>query len=382
MKVPMVDLGAQNREIEAQISALLARLHEKTAYVGGPLVVNFENAFANYLGVRRVVGVGSGTDALRLALMALGVGPGCEVITTPLTFIATVAAIGQTGARPVFADVDPLTGIIDCDAVADYLASGRFMTPRGPAAVVAVDLYGLPAPVERLAEIARSYGLWFVEDACQSHGAVFRDHCGNWRKAGSWADAAAFSFYPGKNLGAWGDGGAVATNDEELAERIARLRDHGRVNHYEHAALGFNSRLDALQAAVLMAKLPLLDNWNRSRRRIADSYRSLLADDPVVLPFEPGDRRSAYHLFVTRLGNRDGVRAELERAGIATGVHYPLPLHMQPACMDLGYCEGSFPESERWARNILSLPMHPHLTDSQVELVGLELRRALQRTAR
>lgn len=376
MPVKFVDLEAQNCEIRERVDREFAAIHRQTAYVGGAQVDAFEDEFARFLGVRRVVGVSSGTDALRLALLALGVGPGDEVITVPMTFIATIEAILQTGARPVFVDVDPGSCNLSAPELLRYLEAGNFSSPNGPRAVIPVHLYGLPAPMAELREIGRRFGLRLVEDACQAHGARLK--LGEqWRRAGTLSDAGCFSFYPGKNLGAWGEAGAVATDDEEVARRVAELRDHGRTTHYTHAAFGYNARLDAIQAAVLRAKLERLDSWNAKRLKIAAMYRELLAGCDLVMPAEPEAAESCYHLFVVRSPRRDVIRDRLLRSDIGCGIHYPVPLHLQPACRSFGYRRGDFPASEAIADTVLSLPMHPHLKDADVLEVASVVRTAL-----
>jgi dTDP-4-amino-4,6-dideoxygalactose transaminase len=376
MAIKFLDLAAQNREISARVAREFEAIHAATCYVGGPAVAAFEDEFARYLGVAHVVGVGSGTDALRLALMALGVGPGDGVITVPMTFIATAEAIVQTGAVPEFVDVDPLTANLSPAALLAYLQAGRFKAPRGPRAVVPVDLYGLPCAIDQIMAIARRFGLIVVEDACQAHGAAIQTDRG-WAKAGTLADAGCFSFYPGKNLGAWGEGGAVATNDSRAAALIAKLRDHGRVSHYSHDAYGYNARLDTLQAAVLRAKLERLDGWNRRRREIASRYRQLLSGSCAQVPAEPAGLQSCYHLFTIQSARREAIQTALSAAAIGNGIHYPLPLHLQPACAGLGYQPGDFPASERIADTTLSLPLHPHLNDAEVQTVAATVRHAL-----
>jgi dTDP-4-amino-4,6-dideoxygalactose transaminase len=375
MTIKFLDLAAQDREIEGRLAAEFASIREKTAYVGGPSVAAFEKEFAEYLGVRHVVGVGNGTDALRLTLLALGVGPGDEVITVPMTFIATVAAIVQTGARPLFVDIDPDTCTISIPALIKCLNAAR-STGRRVRAILPVHLYGLPAPMVELKEIAERYDVKLVEDACQAHGARINVN-GNWVRAGSMGDAACFSFYPGKNLGAWGDGGAVATNDETVARTVANLCDHGRISHYAHSAFGSNSRLDTLQAAVLRSKLEKLDDWNRRRRQVAAQYRELLARSGAVLPYEPEGFESAYHLFVIRTPRRDALRTALIAEQIQCGIHYPVPVHLQPAARDLGYQAGDFPVSEGVADTVLSLPMHPHLRPEEIRHVASVVRKTL-----
>lgn len=377
MRIKFVDLEAQNLEIRERVEHELADIHQRTAYVGGPQVRAFEEQFAAYLGVRRVVGVASGTDALRLALLAAGVGEGDEVITVPLTFIATAEAIVQTGARPVFVDVDPLTCNMSVAALGGYLEARRWSTPHGPRAIVPVDLYGLPAPMPELVELADRYGLKVVEDACQAHGA--RINCaGAWSRAGTLGAAGCFSFYPGKNLGAWGEAGAVASNDPELADRIVTLRDHGRISHYAHSECGYNARIDTVQAAVLLAKLERLEEWNARRRQIASLYCQSLGDLGLGLPLEPEGLQSCYHLFVIRSARRDAIRSALLGSEIECGIHYPVPLHLQPALRVLGYRPGDFPVSERLADAVLSLPMHPHLSHHDAIKVARSVREALR----
>lgn len=338
----------------------------------------FESEIADFLGVRRVVGVGSGTDALRLSLIALGIGAGDEVITVPMTFIATAEAIVQTGARPVFVDVDPATGNMSVPALEAYLREGHFKAPNGPGAIVPVHLYGLPAPLIELRRIADAYGLKLVEDACQAHGARISDGS-RWMRAGTVGEAGCFSFYPGKNLGAWGDGGAVATNDDELAATVQQLRDHGRLSHYAHQSYGYNARLDTMQAAVLRAKLERLDDWNARRRRIASCYREQLQHVGIEFLNEPEGMESCYHLFVIRSPRRDVIRTTLLNAQIECGIHYPLPLHLQPACRYLGYQPGDFPAAEAIADSVLSLPMHPHLKAAEVRQVSRTIELAMAR---
>lgn len=369
MKIKFIDLAAQNREISTRVEREFTAIHERTAYIGGPQVEAFEAEFAEFLEVRRVIGVGSGTDALRLSLMALGIGAGDEVITSPMTFIATVEAIVQAGAQPVFVDVDPATGNISVPGLLRYLEEKSFRSPNGPRAILPVHLYGLPAQMIELRKIADAYGLKLLEDACQAHGARIAGD-GGWVRAGTIGDAGCFSFYPGKNLGGWGEGGAVATNNDDLAEEIRYLRDHGRMSHYAHRCYGYNARLDALQAAVLRAKLEHLDKWNASRRHIASSYRELLPRFGIELIKEPEGIESCYHLFVIRSRRRDAIRGALLADEIECGIHYPLPLHLQPACRDLGYQKGNFPAAEALADSVLSLPMHPHLSDREVRRVS------------
>lgn len=376
MQVKLVDLAAQNAEIREEVEAELVEVHRATAYVGGARVEAFEQDFANFLGVRHVLSVASGTDALRLALIALGVGPDDEVITTPMTFIATVEAIVQAGARPVFVDVDPLTCNISPAALLRYLERGHFNSANGPKVILPVHLYGMPAAMVEIRQIAARFHLKVIEDACQAHGAYLK--LGNrWAAAGTLGDAGCFSFYPDKNLGGWGEGGAVATDDDEIARRILSLRDHGRISHYLHEECGYNARLDALQAVVLRAKLKRLGHWNVRRREHAAAYRELLAPCGVQLQYEAPDAASCWHLFAMRSARRDAIRNALLMSKIECGIHYPVPLHLQPACGKLGYHSGDFPVSERIADTVLSLPLHPHLTNLEIVRVAEVVREAL-----
>ncbi len=376
MQIKFVDLAAMNDEVRERLDRELAEIHAHTAYIGGPQVEGFEKEFAEFLGVRHVVGVGSGTDALRLALMALDVGPGDEVITSPMTFIATAASIIQTGAKPVFADVDPETCNLSPEAVRRHFEKGPLNGNGRPhkRVILPVHLYGLPAAMPQFNSIATEFGALVVEDACQAHGARINSDARGWVRAGACSSASAFSFYPAKNLGAWGEGGAVAVDDDELNARLRSIRDHGRTSHYSHQQIGYNARLDAIQAAVLRAKLEKLDEWNGRRRTLAKLYCELLAGSGVKLPAEPENYESAYHLFVIRTEKRDAVRQALLEKNIGCGIHYPLPLHLQPACRYLGYKSGDFPEAERAADTVLSLPMHPALTSCEVETIAKVVR--------
>ena len=365
MKIKFVDLAGQNLEIAERVAFELEAVHSVTSYVGGHQVESFEREFAEFLNVKRVVAVANGTDALRIALLALGVGPGDEVITVPMTFIATAASIVQTGARPKFVDIDPATGNMSMPALRSFLKALPRNERRAVRAIVPVHLYGLPAPIVELKEIAAEFNLKLVEDACQAHGARVRTADGM-KMAGTFGDAGCFSFYPGKNLGAWGDGGAVATNDDELAHRVSSLSNHGRLSHYAHEICGYNSRLDSIQAAVLRAKLEKLAEWNERRRVIAAAYRELLAPLDAQPILESQGSESCYHLFVIRSARRDAVRNALLQADIECGIHYPVPLHLQPALAYLGYRAGDFPASEALADTTLSLPMHPHLDGQEI----------------
>jgi len=365
MRIKFIDLAAQNQEITERIEHELGEIHSRTAYVGGEQVAEFEKEFARFLGAERVVGLANGTDALRLALLAIGVGAGDEVITVPMTFIATAAAIVQTGARPVFVDIDSDTCNLSLPALRMFLEE-KSRDDRGRLkAIVPVHLYGMPTEMIELKEIADEFGLKIVEDSCQAHGARVLSKEG-WIRAGVIGDVGCFSFYPGKNLGAWGDGGAIATNDEEIAQRVSLLGNHGRLSHYAHEICGYNSRLDSIQAAVLRAKLEKLDEWNERRRIIAAAYREMLAPLEVLPIPEPAHLESCYHLFVIRSTKRDFIRTTLIEKEIECGIHYPVPLHLQPALSYLGYRSGDFPISEALSDTVLSLPMHPHMTGMEV----------------
>ena len=356
---PFVDLTAQYRELRDELLPAIERIMAAGAFIGGEPVTRFESAFAALCGAPHAIGVANGTDALHLALRALGIGPGDEVITVPNTFVATVEAIAHAGARPVLVDVRPDTLLLDADALEAAL------TPR-TRAVIPVHLYGQLVDMEPIERWCARHAVALLEDAAQAHGARRRG-----RRAGAFGDAAAFSFYPAKNLGAAGEAGAVVTRRADLAERVARLRDHGQSERYHHALAGFNSRLDALQAAVLSVKLARLDGWNARRRALAAIYRDRLAKvDAIELLPAPAEAEShVYHLFVVRSTERGRLRAALAARGIETGLHYPVPVHLQPAWQDLGYAEGAFPVAEAAARSMLSLPLYPQMTDDAVHRV-------------
>jgi dTDP-4-amino-4,6-dideoxygalactose transaminase len=351
--VPFVDLTRQVAAIRAEIDEAIARVIDNGDFVSGVEVRRFESEFAAYCGVRFGIGVGSGTDALHLALRALGVSPGDEVITAANSFIATALAISYTGARPVLVDVDPRTGNIHPDQIE------RAITPRARV-IVPVHLYGASAPMAPIMELARRRGLRVLEDGSQAHGATYHG-----RRVGSLGDVAAFSLYPTKPLGALGDAGIVVTDDPRIADRVRLLREHGQRARYHHEIKGFNSRLDTLQATALRIKLRYLDVWNARRRERAERYRALLADTPVALPADPPGCEHVYHLFPIRIPARDDLQRHLEEGGIATLIHYPVPIHLQPAYEEMDYPEGSFPEAEAQAREVLSLPMFAELTDAE-----------------
>jgi dTDP-4-amino-4,6-dideoxygalactose transaminase len=364
--IPLVDLRAQYRTIESEVIEAARRVFESSQFVLGPEVKAFEEEFAAYCGVEHAIGVNTGTSALHLALLALGVGPGDEVITVPFTFVATVAAIEYTGAKPVFVDVEP-------DSLTMDAAQLQAAISERTRAIVPVHLYGQTARMSPILEIARSHGIAVLEDACQAHGAEQ-----NGERAGSIGDMACFSFYPGKNLGAYGEGGAVTTRDAELARQVRLLRDWGAEHKYVHAIKGFNYRLPELQAAFLRVKLHRLEGWTEARRHHARQYDKLLCDGFHTCGELPGNRH-AYHIYAVRVPGRESVQRKLTGWGIGTAIHYPIPVHLQPAWADLGYRSGDFPVTERAADEVLSLPMYPELTDAAIREVASRLTDAAAR---
>ena len=356
--IPFVDLKAQYGSIKPEIDAAIARVFETGQFVLGDEVAAFEKEFAAACGVKHGVAVSSGTAALQLALIAAGVGSGDEVITVPFTFVATAAAILYTGARPVFVDVDPRSFTMDPALVEAAI------TPRTKA-IMPVHLYGQPADMDPIRDIAVRRGLMVIEDAAQAHAARYKG-----RPVGSLGDLACFSFYPSKNLGAYGEGGLVTTDRADFAEQLRLLRNWGERTKYQHVVAAFNARMQGLQGAVLRVKLRHLEDWTERRRRHAARYNTLLKDSGLGLPAEMPYARHVYHLYTVRVHERAAVRASLEAAGIQTGLHYPAPVHLQPAYADLGYRAGRFPVSERAANEVLSLPMYPELSDAQIATVA------------
>jgi dTDP-4-amino-4,6-dideoxygalactose transaminase len=376
--IPFLDLVAPHVELEAELTAVFQQALRTAGFIGGPAVENFEKAFASFCGTQHAVGVSSGTDALRFALMAAGVRSGDVVVTVPNTFIATTEAISQAGALPEFVDIDERTYNMDPEKLREYLeqkctkdGSGRLTSRRSGrtvSAIVPVHLYGQMADMDAILDLADRFGLIVVEDACQAHGAQYFSHKQNrWLFAGSIGKAAAFSFYPGKNLGACGEAGAVTTNDQELAAQIRMIRDHGQAKKYYHDVEGYNGRLDAIQAGLLHVKLQHLARWNEQRRERAAEYKRLFetAGNPVKAPYEPSWSRAVYHLYVVRTDDREGMMTYLKEQGIGTGIHYPIPLHLQKAYEPRGHREGDFPICEKVAREIVSLPMFPQLKSDQ-----------------
>ncbi len=350
---PFLDLRAQYRSIGPELEQAVIAAMRDCNFVLGERVEQFEGAFARYCGSSHAIAVNTGTSALHLALLAAGVGPGDEVITVPMTFVATTAAILYTGAKPVFIDVDPITWTMRPDLIAEKVTSRT-------KAIMPVHLHGRLADMESICAVARRFGLVVIEDAAQAHGAE-RDGV----RAGAFGDIGCFSFYPGKNLGACGEGGAITTNRTDLAAVMRSLRDWGQQGKYNHVRPGFNFRMDAIQGAVLGVKLPLLDGWNAARRRVAHAYHGRLLDRRA-LPAGPFGLDHSCHVYAIRVGDRERLRATLNDAGIATGIHYPVPVHLQPAYSDLGYKAGQFPVSEALAREMLSLPLFPELTNEHI----------------
>jgi dTDP-4-amino-4,6-dideoxygalactose transaminase len=357
--VPFVDLLTQYRAIEPEVKHAMDQVLSIGSYILGPQVEEFEGAFARFVGVEHAIGVSSGLDALRLALQVVGIGPADEVIIPANTYIATALAISALGARPVLIDCDPATYNMDVALIEPAI------TPRTKA-ILPVHLTGQAVDMDPVLELAQRNNLHVIEDAAQAHGTLY-----NGRPCGSMGIMGCFSFYPGKNLGAYGDGGLVTTNDRELAERLKRLRNYGQIQKYEHTEQGLNARLDSLQAAVLSVKLPHLPGWNEARQRHADEYRRLLAEvRGLTFQQQASYSTHIYHLFMVETEARDSLQAHLSGAGIQTGIHYPKPIHLQPAYQSLGYQAGDFPETERLARRILSLPMFPELTNDQIARVS------------
>jgi dTDP-4-amino-4,6-dideoxygalactose transaminase len=365
MKVPFVDLWAQYQSIKHEIDTAVDAVIKSSAFIGGQYVKQFEGKFAAYCGAKYCVGVGNGTDSIYIVLRALGIGPGDEVITVANSFIATSEAITMTGARVVFVDCDPQTYNIDCKKVPAAI------TPRTKA-IVPVHLYGQPSDMKTLNAIAREHNLCVVEDAAQAHGAEY-DGC----RAGTLGSASCFSFYPGKNLGAYGDGGAIVTDDESLADRCRMIANHGRLKKYDHEFEGVNSRLDGLQAAILSVKLKHLDDWTQKRIANAALYKDLLSNSGVICPFEAPNVKHVYHLFVIQVPRREAIQKYLNAKGIATGIHYPIPLPNLMAYRYLGHNQNDFPNATELSTKILSLPMFAELAREQIEYVCAELKQSI-----
>jgi len=386
-KVPFLDLVTVHRVLQDEFVDILKTALSTAGFIGGPMVQGFEQDFSQFCESRFCIGVGNGTDALRFALIAAGVRSGDMVVTVPNTFIATTEAISQAGARPDFVDIDERTYNMDTGKLRQYLekecswdssAKRAFHKRTGSpvTAVVPVHLYGQMADMDLILDLAAQYNLKVIEDACQAHGAEYLSKKENrWRKAGSMGHAAAFSFYPGKNLGACGEAGAITTDDEQLAHTCRLLRDHGQSKKYFHDIEGYNGRLDAIQAGFLRAKLRHLKKWNEQRQEIALRYNALFAgaEGVVTLPYEPEWSRSVYHLYVLRVSDRAQLQKRLDEAGISTGIHYPIALHLTKAYEELGFHAGDFPGAERAVSQVLSLPMFPDLTARQQDCVVAEV---------
>lgn len=393
--IPFLDLVAVHAELENELTGVFKHALNTAGFIGGPMLEQFEREFADFCDTKHCVGVNSGTDALRFALIAAGVKPGDVVITVPNTFIATTEAISQAGAEPRFVDVDERTYNMDPAKVRQYLENfctfddglGALIERRSGkrvAALIPVHLYGQMADMDALLEIAEEYGLVVIEDACQAHGAQYfskKQNC--WRMAGSMGKAGAFSFYPGKNLGACGEAGAITTNDDGLARKTRMLRDHGQARKYYHEMEGYNGRLDSIQAGILGVKLKHLRDWNRLRRERAEKYNELFAgtETKIITPWEPAWSKCVYHLYVIQVENREEVQAALAKKKVGTGIHYPIPLHLQEAYIDLGYRRGDLPVCEKAAEQILSLPMFPTLPEQAQERIVDVVVQSAQRPA-
>jgi dTDP-4-amino-4,6-dideoxygalactose transaminase len=358
MKVPFLDLTRQYQQIKSELDAAVLKVLGSGQFILGPTVKQFEEAAANYCGTKHAVGVASGTDALVLALRALNIGPGDEVITCPFTFFATTECVSQVGATPVLVDIEPDTFNLDPDAMEAAI------TPRTKA-IIPVHLFGHCADMERINAMAEKHGLFVIEDAAQAWGAT-----SNGKLAGSMSHAGCFSFFPTKNLAACGDGGLLTTNDDGIAEKVRLLRTHGQAQRYEYVLLGYNSRLDALQAAVLQLKMKYVDQWNELRRQHAQRYNELFAGTPVIPPAEKPYAKHVYHQYTIRVPHRDAVEEALKKADIGCMIYYRVPLHLQPVYADLGYKTGSFPVTEQASREVISLPIFPELTEEEVEYVA------------
>lgn len=361
MNVPYFDLKMQYAELREELREALDRVCRNASYILGEEVVKFEQEFAAYCGVKHCVALNTGTSALHLALLAAGIGPGDEVLTTSNTFIATTEAISYTGATPVFVDIDPATANLDPKRLE------QAVTPR-TRAVIPVHLYGRPADLDPILDLARRHRLAVIEDACQAHGARYRG-----RRVGGFGRAAAFSFYPGKNLGAYGEGGALTTDDDGIAQFARQMRDHGQATRYYHDAVGYNYRMDGFQGAVLRVKLKHLDRWTARRQQISALYRERLGAARIEFPQDDPRDESVYHLFVAYADHRDAVRATLEERGVQTAIHYPVPVHLQKAYQSLGHARGSFPHTERACDRVFSMPLFPEMTDRQAEYAAQTL---------
>ncbi|MEQ8676823.1 MAG: DegT/DnrJ/EryC1/StrS family aminotransferase [Aggregatilineales bacterium] len=366
--IPLVDLKAQYETIKDEIDEAISQILGNTHFIGGEELTTFESAFANYQGTTHAIGCASGTAGIFLVLRALNIQPGDEIITTPHTFIATIEPIEEIGAIPVFVDIDPQTYNIDANLIEQAI------TPKTKA-IMPVHLYGQMAQMDKIMDIAKRHNLYVIEDAAQAHGAEYLG-----KRAGQWGDAAIFSFYPGKNLGAYGDGGAVCTNNDDIASSVAKLRNHGRTEKYAHDVIGYGERLDTLQAAILDVKLKYLEGWNDARRNHAGYYDEMLSKLPgITLPHELPGGKPVYHIYCVRVkAKRDEIMQSLKADGVASGVHYPIPLHLQPALNHRSYERGAFHETETAAESIISLPLYPELSRDQLDAVVSAFRQAVE----
>ncbi|MBW8001945.1 MAG: DegT/DnrJ/EryC1/StrS family aminotransferase [Planctomycetes bacterium] len=363
MKVPYLDLKVQYESLRDEIADSLQQVLDNTAFAGGPFVEKFEKEFAAFCQSKFALGVGNGTDALWASLTALGIGQGNEVITTPNTFIATTEAILLSGAKIVFVDIDEVTYNIDPALIESAI------TERTKA-IIPVHLYGQPADMDPIMEIAKKHGLFVIEDACQAHGARYKG-----RRAGTIGDIGCFSFYPGKNLGAYGEAGGIVTDNPQLVETIKMFRDHGQRKKYHHSIFGWNGRMDGFQGAVLSVKLKYLDHWNENRRKNAELYNNFLGDvEGIITPAQAEYAEHVYHIYTIRVKNRDKLMASLGEKNISCGIHYPIPLHLQDAYRDMGHSKGSFSVAEKCSEQVISLPMYPELSEEQIEKVSREVK--------
>ena len=358
MQVPFVDLKKQYLSIKDEIDSSIKEVLDNTAFILGKKVEDFEKKFAELCNVKHCIGVNNGTSALRLALQSLNIKPNDEIITTPFTFIATAEAISHTGAKPVFADIDEKTYCIDPEKIRENIT-------KRTKAIMPVHLFGQPADMDPILEIAEKHSIKVIEDAAQAHNASYKN-----RKAGSMGEISCFSFYPGKNLGAYGEAGAVCTNNEEIAKNLVLLRQHGELVRYYHDIIGDNCRMEAFQGAVLGVKIKYIGEWTEKRRRNAECYNKLLKNLDIALPYEADYARHVYHIYAIRAKNRDKLREFLGKNGIATGIHYPIPVHLQKAYSFMGIKKGSFPKAEKVADEILSIPMYPELSEEQMEYIS------------
>ena len=377
MQIPFIDLKAQYESIKMDIDNIMHQVFAEAAFAGGKFVHGFEQDFAEYCGRRFCIGVGSGTEALWLTLLALGVGPGDEVITVPNTFIATAEAITLCGARPAFVDIDENTYTMNPQKLYDYLQiRNRDRDSRKKIkCIIPVHIFGQMADMDPILEIARAENIFVLEDACQAHGALYKN-----LPAGSMGDAGCFSFYPGKNLGAYGEAGAIVTDNEKISNIVSTFRDHGQSKKYHHIMFGWNARMDGIQGAVLSVKLRYLDRWNNARREAANLYNLLLKNiENRILPFEADYAKHVYHIYAVRVKKRDGLIRSLSEKGIHCGIHYPVPIHLTDAYHFLGYKKNSFPVAERCAEQMISLPMYPELDGKQIVHIANEIMELLMK---